>query len=194
MRIPIFILTTLALVAGMATAAESAKPLAVIVCPVDASATVKLAAKEIRRYVYLRTNTLLPITESGEDFAIVLKTDKGLEQQQYSLKTTGNSLTISGGGDVAVLYGAYEFAEKLGVRFYLHGDVVPDSKIAFAIPQLDETHKPLFALRGVNPWGSHPFGFDAWGPDDYKAIFTQIAKMRMNFLGLHCYAGLGRPP
>jgi hypothetical protein len=64
---------------------------------------------------------------------------------------------------------------------------VPDDKIPFALPQLDETHAPLFALRGVNPWGSHPFGFDAWSVDDYKALFTQLAKMRMNFLGLHCY-------
>ncbi len=55
------------------------------------------------------------------------------------------------------------------------------------MPALDETGKPLFALRGVNPWGSHPFGFDAWSADDYKAIFTQLAKMRMNFLGIHCY-------
>ena len=39
----------------------------------------------------------------------------------------------------------------------------------------------------MNPWGSHPFGFDAWSADDYKAIFTQLAKMRMNFLGIHCY-------
>ena len=30
-----------------------------IVCPADAPANVKLAAKEIRRYVYLRTGTLL---------------------------------------------------------------------------------------------------------------------------------------
>ena len=54
-------------------------------------------------------------------------------------------------------------------------------------PDVDETGKPLFALRGVNPWGSHPFGFDAWSADDYKAVFTQLAKMRMNFLGIHCY-------
>ena len=86
-----------------------------------------------------------------------------------------------------MLYGAYAFAEKLGVRFYLHGDVVPDGKITFAIPQLDETHKPIFNLRGVNPWGWHPQGIDAWSTDDYKALLTQLAKLRMNFIGIHCY-------
>jgi hypothetical protein len=87
---------------------------------------------------------------------------------------------------VGTLYGAYRFAEKLGVRFYLHGDVIPDERLA-AVPDVDETGRPLFALRGLNPWGSHPFGFDAWGTDDYKAIFAQLAKLRMNFLGVHCY-------
>jgi len=47
--------------------------------------------------------------------------------------------------------------------------------------------RPLFELRGLNPWGSHPFGFDLWNTDDYKAHIGQMAKMRMNFIGMHCY-------
>ena len=154
-----------------------------IVCPPDAPPLVCLAAREVRRYVYLRTDLLLPIgTQPGKDATIALEIEPALAAQQFRL-----SLTISGGNEVAVLYGAYAFAEKLGVRFYLHGDTIPDEKIPFVLPVLDETRQPLFELRGVNPWGSHPFGFDAWSADDYKAVFTQLAKMRMNFLGLHCY-------
>ena len=48
-------------------------------------------------------------------------------------------LTISGGSPIAVLYGAYHFAENLGVRFYLHGDVIPDERISLPLPALDET-------------------------------------------------------
>ena len=34
---------------------------------------------------------------------------------------------LSAGGDKnGLLYGAYAFAEQMGVLFYLHGDVVPD--------------------------------------------------------------------
>ena len=32
-----------------------------------------------------------------------------------------------GGDPIGTLYGAYRLAERLGVRFYLHGDVVPDA-------------------------------------------------------------------
>ena len=159
----------------------------------DEAANVQLAAKEIRRYLYLRTGRLLPITDhmppGGE--AIAVTTDPALAAEEFRLRTTARGddrlLTVSGGSDLGALYGAYALAEKLGVRFYLHGDVVPDRKIPFALPALDETRRPLFALRGVNPWGSHPFGFDAWSGDDYKAVISQLAKMRMNFLGLHCY-------
>lgn len=105
--------------------------------------------------------------------------------------TNHRVLLIVGGDDVGTLYGAYRFVENLGVRFYLHGDVIPDRRLA-RIPDMNETGKPLFGLRGVNPWGWHPFGIDACSASDYKAVFTQLAKMRMDFLGFHCYPD-GRP-
>ena len=108
----------------------------------------------------------------------------------------GDALTISGGSDVAALYGAYAFAEKLGVRFYLDGDVIPDTRIPFAIPPLDETRQPLFEHRGIQPFHDFPEGPDWWNQDDYLAYLSQLAKLRMNFLGLHCYpeGGVGPEP
>lgn len=147
-----------------------------IVCPPDAPANVKLAAKEICRYVYLRTGKLQPCP-------MKLKIDPSLGAQEYRLTADA----IAGGSDIGVLYGAYRYAELLGVRFYLHGDVIPDERLETLPVIKEETGAPLFNLRGVNPWGSHPFGFDAWSADDYKAVITQLAKMRMNFIGMHCY-------
>lgn len=145
-----------------------------------------LAAKELRRYIYLRTGTASEILDhrksatAGADLVVGMKSQAGLkpylsetqlsprvealETQQYLIKTVssarGRVLLIVGGDPLGVLYGAYAFIEHLGVRFYLDGDVIPDEKIAWTIPEIDETGKPLFALRGLNPWGSHPFGFD----------------------------------
>jgi hypothetical protein len=156
-----------------------------IVCPPGAPENVKLAAKEVRRYIYLRTGELLPI--APKDGTIVLQVDPALQPQQYHLKADSKSLVISGGSDVAVLYGAYAFAEKLGVRFYLHGDTIPDRKISLALPVLDETCKPLFETRGILPFHDFPEGPDWWSTDDYRACVEQLAKLRMNFLGLHSY-------
>ncbi|HOY59555.1 MAG TPA: malectin domain-containing carbohydrate-binding protein, partial [Verrucomicrobiota bacterium] len=168
-----------------------------------------LAAREIRRYLYLRTGERWELSDTTptDGPAIVVGAKNGspaapfldpattreaqaLQPQQFLLKSIphrdGPRVLVLGGDDLGTLYGAYRYAERLGARFYLHGDVLPDERLR-EWPIVHETGKPLFALRGVNPWGSHPFGFDAWGADDYKALFTQLAKLRMNFLGVHCY-------
>jgi hypothetical protein len=157
----------------------------VIVCPADAPPNVKLAAKEIRRYVYLRTAELLPLAESGK--GIALKIDLLLTAQQYRQKTANGTLTISGGSDIAVLYGAYAYAEKLGARFQLDGDVIPDGRVPFVISQVDETRQPVFELRGIQPFHDFMEGPDWWNVDDYKAYAAQMVKMKMNFIGLHSY-------
>ena len=124
----------------------------VVVCVARASFAEKLAAGEIRRYIYLRTGTLLPVVvaDAGAPVrypagSIILIGAKdrpeivamacdaacksainGLQPQQYLLKTTVISnnkvLLVIGGDPAGTLYGAYAVAEKLGVRFYLLGD------------------------------------------------------------------------
>jgi hypothetical protein len=69
----------------------------------------------------------------------------------------------------------------------MHGDVIPDEKIAFSVPVLDITKKPCFDLRGILPFHDFPEGPDWWNLNDYKAVFGQLAKMKMNFFGLHNY-------
>ena len=105
-------------------------------------------------------------------------------------------LRITGGSDIATLYGVYHFAKKLGVRFYIHGDTIPDLKIPFEIPDLNETHKPLFEKRGIQPFHDFPEGPDWWSVNEWKTVLSQLPKMRMNFVGLHCYpkGSLGPEP
>ena len=205
-----------------ATAAQP-KP-AIIVSPRDASWMEQLAAREVRRYVYLRTGRLLPMmTEPkgalpGGDLILVARKDRplvraaagaeliasldSLAPQSYRLKTIPNhattrrpapkSLLVTGGDDAGTLYAAYRLAEVLGVRFYLHGDVIPDEPMEWKLPELDERGAPLFALRGIQPFHDFPEGPDWWNRDDYLAVIGQLPKLRMNFFGLHTYPE-GRP-
>ncbi len=185
-----------------------------IVSPRDASVLETLAAREVRRYVYLRTGKLLPIVRAAETLpesavalvvaqkerAVVRRLAKSarlgpslaeLGAQGYLLKTVaqnGHKLAlIVGDDDVGTLYAAYRFAEHLGVRFYLHGEAIPDGRIALKLPELDEQAKPLFRLRGIQPFHDFPEGPDWWNLDDYKAIISQLSKLRMNFIALHTY-------
>lgn len=181
--------------------------------PADASGLEVLAAREVRRYVYVRSGRLLPITSQVRGAAIVVgRRDRsavralgdprlarrldGLVPQQrllVSLRDHGaRVLLVTGGDDEGVLYAAYRLAEHLGVRFGLHGDTIPDERCPPALPEIDEAGRPLFAIRGIQPFHDFPEGPDWWSRDDYKAILGQLPKLGMNFFGLHTYPE-GRP-
>jgi hypothetical protein len=168
----------------------------VIYLPEHAGAIEKLAAKEIRKYIYLRSERLPEIhmglpDKQARGWAIILTVDVLLEEQEFKLKSyvavKDKILRITGGSPQALLYAAYEFAEQLGVRFYLHGDVIPDKKITFWLPDLDIQKKPLFTTRGILPFHDFPEGPDWWNEQDYKAIVAQLPKLKMNFIGFHTY-------
>jgi hypothetical protein len=118
---------------------------------------------------------------------------------EYALKTIRHAgspiLLVAQRGRGDLLYAAYRLAEHLGVRFYLHGDVVPDAQAAFELPQLDEVRRPLFEHRGSQPFHDFPEGPDWWNVDAYKAVLAQLPKLGMNFFGLHTYPeGGGQGP
>ena len=213
-----------ALFGGYARAESDAVP-AAVVCAENANFVERLAAREVRRYLYVRTGALVPVVDSfeaappggvilvtfpcgmrREHFGIEdhadLKELAGipLVSDEYLLKTVKHQgrplLVLSGGYPAGPLYAAYHLAEQLGVRFYMHGDVVPDTPIPPAMPQLDESGKPLFNRRGIQPFHDFPEGPDWWSTDDYKAVLGQLPKMRMNFFGLHTYpqGGVGPEP
>lgn len=196
---------------------------ATIYIPSKATIKVRLAAQEMRRYFYLRSGCIAQIKEWQEtakssDITFFLcissknlpsmpgrdsliKRIGTLENEAYFITTIsdqGKKLhLVVGGNDAGVLYGAYAFAEQMGVRFYLHGDVVPDAPmIPDAFTAREKTGKPLFSIRGIQPFHDFPEGPDWWTEDDYKAMFSQLLKLKMNFFGLHTYpeGGVGPEP
>jgi hypothetical protein len=194
-----------------------------IVIPRRPSPAVTLASKEVRRYIFVRTGMLAPIVADNQMIprtrsviAIAptasrllanLPVDPRLRDSLHAMpaegfclrtlpSATGSILLICGATDIATLYGAYTFAETMGIRFSAHGDDIPDGRLIWSAPDLSEWHTPLFATRGLQPFHDFPEGPDWWNVDDYKALFTQMVKMRMNFFGLHTYpqGGVGPEP
>ncbi len=200
------------------TSCELGEREVVIVYPQNASKNESLAAKEVRRYVYQRTGKLLPLKQSNtlenneKDLIVVARSDRtllkevmaevnlDLNEEEFILKTISLNgkkvLLLNGGSEIGTLYASYRFAEHLGVRFYLHGDVIPDEKMSLSLPDIDERHSPLFADRGIQPFHDFTEGPDWWTADDYKTYMSQIVKMRMNWIGFHCYpeGGVGPEP
>ena len=191
MRTRLFLTAIIAIITlGAAQAAVVISP------PAKPTPVDMLAAREVQRYVYLRTGSLPSISSRPAAERIVL-VRKPIGAQHYRITTTRSNgrttWSIIGGDDSGILYGTYRFAEKLGVRFYLHGDVVPDARLA-KLPDINETGKPIFSIRGIQPFHDFSEGPDWWNTDDYLAYISQLPKMRMNFIGLHCYPeGMAEP-
>ena len=181
-----------------------------IVYPAGSSEQEVLAAKEVRRYIYLRTGELLPLKKvtsipsgdiilvSEESNPLVSQVcDEDAPEGGFFIKSEKNDnrnvLAISGNDVTTTLYAAYRFAEKLGCRFYLHGDVIPDKKISLNISGFDEQGQPVtkngrqWETRGIQPFQNFPAGAVMWGKDDWKKYIAQLPKMGMNFVGLHTY-------
>jgi len=210
----ILILTFVMVVVGISCSPN--KPITIYVAG-NASRMEVFAAQEVRKYIYQRTGDLFPIVNlksgsavEGRAILIGVAGSDLMKQTGYAfpklgpdafiLKTLGSAnkqqLLVSGGSPIGTLYAAYHLAEQLGIGFYLDGDVVPDQKIAFQFPELDILQTPLFARRGIQPFHDFPEGPDYWGINDYKAIFAQLPKLKMNFFGLHTYPenGVGPEP
>jgi hypothetical protein len=182
-------------------------PVAILISE-HAAAQELLAAREVQRFWFLRTGALAairtaPAVDGPEDLVVIASRGESLADavlsggtrdlgpQQFRLKTLRKSgrtrVAVLGGDARGALYGSYRLIEAFGVRFYLHGDIVPDELMKPELPSVDELGRPLFETRGIQPFHDFPEGPDWWNAEDYRAILAQATKLRMNFFGLHTY-------
>ncbi|NOY42081.1 MAG: hypothetical protein GXP26_09625 [Planctomycetes bacterium] len=113
-------------------------------------------------------------------------TDQGLVLKRVSLDGKP-TLIIGGGSPKATLWAVYELVERWGVRYLLHGDVLPDNAGEFQLPTEDVTLEPKLRIRQwrvVNDFASGP---ESWGMADYRPVLDQLAKLRFNRIYLSLY-------
>jgi len=179
-----------------------------IVYPAGGSLNELLAAKEVRRYVYLRSGQLLdvkPVASLPASGGLIVVAAKGstlLEslrdpigyeptEGQTLLKSVAadgrNILVVSGADADATLLAAYRYAEKIGVGFDLAGDAIPDARAELSLSGFDEVGRPLFETRGIQPFHDFFQGPDFWNTRDYRSVISQLPKLGMNFIGLKTY-------
>ncbi|MGC8667821.1 MAG: hypothetical protein ACP5VE_06905 [Chthonomonadales bacterium] len=182
-----------------------------VVCVARGSSALEiLAAREAQRYLYVRTGRLpfircgaiegpaVIVASKARPMALAFARSAGCLAEVRALhpgefvvwtvkKPRATRVLLCGGDGVGTLYAAYRFAEALGVRFALDGDIIPDEPLRGGLPYVHEAAKPLFSLRGIQPFHDFPEGPDWWNLDDYRAVETQMVKLRMNFIGLHTY-------
>ena len=105
-------------------------------------------------------------------------------------------LLVVGGDPIGTLYGAYRLAEHLGVRFYLHGDVVPDHRLRWSCPRWTRPASRCSTCAASSRSTISPRGPTGGTATTTRPILGQLPKLRMNFFGLHTYpeGGVGPEP
>jgi hypothetical protein len=108
-------------------------------------------------------------------------------------------ISLLGNSPQATLFAVYTFAEReLGVQHLLSGDVFPPqpplrgrpgrcTRSAPRFAEQDISMSPSFDVRGIQPFHDFSSGPDWWSGDDYKVVLTQLARQKLNFIGLHSY-------
>lgn len=176
----------------------------VVVSP-RASQTVRIAAMELARYLYLLTGRVSRVTPAMPAAGAAIALDNELcdglgcgadarveGEQGYrltSLREGARRWTCIGSTTPAgCLYGVYGLLEKLGMGFYAGGETFPDGRAEAAVPEdLAERCRPAFRARGNMLHYNFLCGCTTWGAADYKFYFDQLARMRCNMLLMHWY-------
>ena len=108
-----------------------------------------------------------------------------LSDQGIHIKTTTwqkkPAVVVAGGSDAATLWAVAELAERWGVRFLIHRDLLPKRR-AFQLPQLDVTLEPKLRIRQWRVVNEFACGPMSWGLEDYRPVLAQLAKMKFNRL------------
>ncbi|MGI6538193.1 MAG: DUF4838 domain-containing protein [Caldicoprobacterales bacterium] len=137
------------------------RPRITIVTSADASEQEKYASQELKNYLELMTSAVIPLKTIGNESIqepviavgkvaakLGVQTDK-LGIDDFSLQSIGNSLAIAG-GKRGVIYGVYEFLEKLGCRFFTPLCEKVPSMPDLELPVLNETQSPVLEYRYHN--------------------------------------------
>ena len=97
------------------------------------------------------------------------------------------SFLVGGGSPRATLWSVYELAERWGVRFLLHGDVIPRRR-ALWLPDVNDVIEPEFPIRQWRVVNDFACGPESWGIADYQPVLDQLAKLKFNRIYVYTYA------
>lgn len=169
----------------------------VIVEGANAIPAEKHAAKELSSYLQKMTGAKFPVIAEKDaanaKFAIYVgATDfaakQGIKQnsigdEEWIVRTVGKNLIVTGGRPRGVLYGAYEFLERLGCAWFDPITESVPSKPELAVSPFSVRRKPAFKLRMVFT-----------GESDTRAVQQHNARVKSTRTWLPEFGFIGEAP
>ena len=130
--------------------AKDGKALSAIAVRADATETERYAASELRSYLEMITGAPFELTKGSDArVSVCLTEDKDLGEDGFHILAGESSVSISGGVR-GVIYGVYEFLERLGCRFFTPECEKAPCLPELAVPDMDIRQKPVLEYRDHN--------------------------------------------
>ena len=153
---------------------------------------VRVAAEELSAYVKALFGRRPPIrpavaTRGLQGMTVKLAVNRReLSDQGYALRPLDNNcLLIEGGSPIAVLWAVYDLAERWGVRYELHGDIMPEVPGSLRLPAADIVCEPDLPLRSFRTYNAFSNNECCWAAADYELLINQLSKMRFNGISFY---------
>ena len=87
---------------------------------------------------------------------------------------------VAGGSAKATMWAVYDLVERWGVRYQLHGDLLPDRPGRMLLPKQGILREPDLKWRAFRTYNDFANNECTWAAADYQVLIDQLAKMRLN--------------
>jgi len=194
---------------GQAASAQEAAPAAAVVIGARATPLERFAAEELCGYLQKlyeiksqpvdavpQASSVIFLLGDPDTNPVIAQalaadgwprlSDQGIVLKRGRLKDKP-ALVVGGGSPKATLWAVYELAERWGVRYLLHGDVLPDNAGPLRLPAEDVVKEPLFPIRQWRVVNDFACGPESWGMVDYRPLLDQLAKLKFNRILISTY-------
>jgi hypothetical protein len=121
---------------------------------------------------------------AGDDWPKL--TDQGHVLKSIS-KNGRKALIVGGGSPVATLWAAYELGHRFGIRYLLHGDVMPIEPGPLKLDGFDVVLEPALRTRTWRTINDFAIGPESWGLAEHRRVLKQLAKLKFNRVMLAMY-------
>lgn len=160
-------------------------PINLIITPARPARLVQRASEELARYARLLFGQSPRVATRARKVAgitVTLSVNRTeLSDQGYALTPIDRrTFAIEGGSPIAVLWAVYDLVERWGVRYELHGDIVPDKPGAMKLPNKRIVCEPDLTLRSFRTQNDFANNECVWPAKDYETLLDQLAKLRYN--------------
>ena len=151
--------------------------------------TACCAEKELKKYIRKYSGAEF----SGEPaLRFCLETAENLEPHCYSWEKSGNTVTLRGGSESALLCCVYEALSAMGVCFTTEGDSLKGPFRPDAVTG-NRTFAPYCRNRGIRQHINFPMDISSYSLKEAKEYIRNLARMRMNAITFHSYNGQWHP-